>query len=306
MFAAKMFLALLLTVQPMETEEQLVFVHQGKPVHALPKRDIVLPGVGYPAIHLERLPQLAKQLAHTVYHPPVNAYIDDRGVIVEGVKGWRLNETAFEERLIQAFLTSGTTNVEMPLIAEYPRVTAELLKMLTQKKISRYITYYNPKNENRAHNISLAARAINNVVLFPGEVFSFNKVVGRRTKQKGYREAPIIVRGELSEGVGGGICQVSSTLYNAVDQAGLHIVARYSHSKRVPYVPPKRDATVSWGGPDFQFQNRYAFPVLIRAVARHGVMLVELYSDAELDYEPRKIPPASKEVPEEEEKPAIQ
>lgn len=90
-----------------------------------------------------------------------------------------------------------------------------------------------------------------------------------RTPDKGYMKAPVIVRGELSEGVGGGICQVSSTLFNAVDRAGLEIVQRYSHSRRVPYVPPGRDATVSWGGPDLRFQNKYNQPVLIRA-KQHG------------------------------------
>src|SRR5690606_24482567 len=114
------------------------------------------------------------------------------------------------------------------------------------KLIGQYVTYYNSRNKNRSHNISLAAKSINNYVLFPGEVFSFNKVVGQRTISKGYMRAKVIVRGEFSEGIGGGICQVSSTLYNAADHAGLKIMQRYSHSRSVPYVPPGRDATVNW------------------------------------------------------------
>ena len=85
--------------------------------------------------------------------------------------------------------------------------------------------------------------------------------------------AKIIVRGEFSEGIGGGICQISSTLYNAVDRAGLKIVERYSHSRSVPYVPPGRDATVNWGGPDFSFKNNYNQPILIRAQALPGQSL---------------------------------
>ena len=152
----------------------------------------------------------------------------------------------------------------------FPRVDGELLAEIKEKPIGHYVTYYNARNRNRSHNIRLAAAAINNTVLFPGETFSFNAVVGKRTKEKGYLQAPIIVRGELAEGIGGGICQVSSTLFNATDRAGLYIVKRYSHSRNVPYVRPGRDATVSWDGPDFVFQNRYNQPILIRAQAVPG------------------------------------
>src|SRR5699024_2272393 len=100
----------------------------------------------------------------------------------------------------------------------------------------------------------------------------------------------VIVKGELSEGIGGGICQVSSTLYNAVDLVGLDIVKRYSHSRSVPYVPPGRDATVSWFGPDFVFKNPYNQPILIRAFAKDGNMIVTLYSSDSIQIKRRDIP----------------
>ena len=128
----------------------------------------------------------------------------------------------------------------------------------------------------------LAAEAINNTVVFPGETFSFNQTVGKRTKEKGYLPAPIIVRGELSEGIGGGICQVSSTLFNAVDQAGVHILERYSHSRSVPYVKPGRDATVSWYGPDFSFRNELNQPILIRAKVIEGSVVIHVYSSEDM------------------------
>ncbi|WP_062047010.1 VanW family protein [Bacillus sp. JCM 19034] len=120
-------------------------------------------------------------------------------------------------------------------------------------------------------------------MLFPGEVFSFNTTVGKRTIERGYLPAPIIIRGELSEGVGGGICQVSSTLFNAVDLAHLKVIQRYSHSKQVPYVPPGRDATVSWYGPDFSFQNNYNQPILIRSFVSGGQMTISLFSSDDID-----------------------
>ncbi len=119
--------------------------------------------------------------------------------------------------------------------------------------------------------------------------------------------APIIVKGEFSEDIGGGICQVSSTLFNAADNAGLSIVERYSHSRSVPYVPPGRDATVSWYGPDLRFQNKYNQPILIRAKQYGGSIAVALYSSDVINTEPRKIPDASSHLPEEIKKePAVQ
>lgn len=117
--------------------------------------------------------------------------------------------------------------------------------------------------------------------------------------EKGYQRAKVIVRGEVSEGIGGGICQISSTLFNAADRAGLQIVQRYSHSRSVPYVPPGRDATVSWYGPDFVFQNKYEYPVLIRAVVYGGQISIMLYSSDEIKNKPRGVPSASKRLPEE-------
>jgi hypothetical protein len=111
--------------------------------------------------------------------------------------------------------------------------------------------------------------------------------------------ASVIVRGELSEGDGGGICQLSSTLYNSVDRAGLKIVQRYSHSRNVPYVPPGRDATVSWDGPDFTFQNQYNQPILIRSNARGGTIIVTLYSSHVIEHKPREVPGAVRLLPEE-------
>lgn len=195
--------------------------------------------------------------------------INDQGRIVPGKVGYSLSRKGFKEQFYAYFYGDGPSTIEVPELNVYPKVDSELLSHIRTQRIGQYVTYFNSGNKSRTHNISLAAKAIDNHVVFPNETFSFNKVVGMRTPDKGYMKAPVIVRGELSEGVGGGICQVSSTLFNAVDRAGLEIVQRYSHSRRVPYVPPGRDATVSWGGPDLRFQNKYNQPVLIRA-KRHG------------------------------------
>ena len=110
------------------------------------------------------------------------------------------------------------------------------------------------------------------------------------------------MKGELSEGIGGGICQVSSTLFNAVDRSGLRILQRYSHSKRVPYVPPGRDATVSWYGPDFSFKNEYNQPILIRAKVQSGMMIVLVFSSDDINVKPKPIPSTSNKLPPETER----
>src|SRR5699024_11541629 len=123
--------------------------------------------------------------------------------------------------------------------------------------------------------------AIDSHVVFPGETFSFNKIVGKRTEEKGYKRAPVIVKGELAEDIRGGICQTSSTLYNAVDLQGIEIVERYSHSRSVRYVPPGRDPTVSWWGPDFSFKNKLHQPILIRTIAENAEMTINIYSSVD-------------------------
>jgi len=115
----------------------------------------------------------------------------------------------------------------------------------------------------RTANVSLACNALDETILQANEVFSFNQIVGERTTAKGYREAPIFVGQKVVPGVGGGICQTSSTLYNAALQSGLQIVERHPHSMPVAYAPSGRDATVSWNSTDLKIRNNYNSPIRI-------------------------------------------
>ncbi|TYP70199.1 VanW family protein [Paenibacillus methanolicus] len=278
--------------------EPMTVALQGAEPLVVERADYALPGVTM--VDLNQMDQLIAKLSKKAYVAPTNAYIAEDGRMIAERKGRRLDERAFTAQFYRYFYGEGAAFVEAPLRPVAARVDRELLAAIRRRPIGYYVTYFNPRNHNRAHNIALAAKAINNAVVFPGEKFSFNKVVGRRTKEKGYLEAPVIVRGELSEGVGGGICQVSSTLFNATDRAGLEISARYSHSRSVPYVRPGRDATVSWDGPDFVFRNPYNQPVLVRANAVHGKIYVVLYSSDEMEFVPREVPGMNaRELPEE-------
>jgi len=284
---------------PHETADLLQIEQDGKPVAHLSREEFQLPLGGVPLVDEAKLRMYARKLESVVYRPPINATMDEQGRIIPETKGQTLNQFAFIQQFYTYFYGQGPMRTDQVYQVVHPKVDRALMEQVRQKKIGHYTTFFNPHNTNRSHNIWLAARAINNYVVLPGETFSFNLVVGKRTREKGYLQAPVIVKGELSEGIGGGICQVSSTLYNAVDRAGLHIVKRYSHSRHVPYVPPGRDATVSWYGPDFVFQNKYPYPILIRAKSQHGRMMVTIHSFPEMEHEPRNVPSASTEWPEE-------
>lgn len=229
-------------------------------------------------VDIEKLEILLNNLNETVSKEPIDASLNEQGEIIEEIPGIRLDRKKFIESFFQYFYDEELRTIEIPKLNTYPRVSSELLAEISVNNIGNYITYYDEKNLERSHNILLSTLAINNHVVFPGEEFSFNKVVGERTKDKGYKKAPVIVKGELAEDIGGGICQVSSTLFNAVNLRGILMVERYSHSRAVPYVPPGKDATVSWWGPDFVFQNNYNQPILIRATSKSGKMEINIFS----------------------------
>ncbi len=132
-------------------------------------------------------------------------------------------------------------------------------------------------NSKRNTNVKLASQAINGTVLMPGEEFSFNEVVGERTEEKGYQAAAAYNNGEVVQEIGGGVCQVSTTLYNAVLRAGLKTTVRRSHTYEPSYVTPGQDATVSYGGPDYKFVNNSTTAIGIRASYGDQVCTVSIY-----------------------------
>lgn len=272
-------------------------VWDNEPVVEVQRSDFSIPWFGYPILNHTMLETLNKQLSLQIKKEPTNAGLDDYGRIIPEHVGYILDEKKFKKKFTESFFDHRHTRIQVPTLPVYPKVDSEIIANIRTNLIGHYITYFNSRNKERTHNINLAAEAINNHVVFPGETFSFNKVVGKRTASKGYQPAPIIVRGELSEGIGGGICQVSSTLFNAADRSGMKILERYSHSKQVPYVPPGRDATVSWYGPDFTFKNKYNQPVLIRAKTFPGKMIVMIYSSDEINIEKRRIPSTDSNIP---------
>ena len=152
--------------------------------------------------------------------------------------------------------------------------------------LSEYSTQYYASNRNRTTNLILAANKINGTVIMPGEIFSYNKVVGARTIAAGYKEAPIYVQGKVVDGLGGGICQITSTLYNAVVYANLEVTQRSNHQFVPSYVTASRDATVVYGALDFQFKNNRNYPIKIVCSVFGGIANFKIFGlKQENDYE---------------------
>lgn len=270
--------------------DSLTITKDGQPLTTISRDEFSAVNSGLPFIHLSKYEKLLDQLDQKVSKEPINAALDSHGNIIPEKAGSAINRQAFTEQFYDYFFGHRMKQLEIPMLTVYPKVDSEILAEIRSNRIGRYVTSFNPSNSKRTTNIKLAAAAINNFVVFPGETFSFNRVVGKRTASKGYLKAKVIVRGEYAEDIGGGICQVSSTLFNAVDSAGLKIVQRFSHSRHVPYIPPGRDATVSWYGPDFEFKNIYNQPILIRAKTLGHLLVIKLYSSEVIDYTPRNVP----------------
>lgn len=153
-------------------------------------------------------------------------------------------------------------------------------------RLSKYSTKYDASNRDRSTNLELSAEKINGTVLLPGEEFSYNKVVGKRTIENGYKNAAVFANGGVEDGLGGGICQISTTLYNAVLLANLEITERRNHTYVTSYEDPGRDATVVYGVQDFKFKNSREYPIKIVASVKNGVATMSIMGiKEEVEYE---------------------
>ena len=194
--------------------------------------------------------------------------------ITEGVPGRSVNQTEVSEK-IEALKNGETITLEA--VVTQPKVTKnDLYQKMFKYTLGEFASKYNASNKSRSANVELAARMIDGIVMAPGDVFSYNETLGPRTVQRGFKEAPVYSNGESVMGIGGGICQVSSTLYSAVLYADLEIVERKNHSMTVDYMPKGQDATVSYGTIDFKFKNNTNGPVRISASTANGQVLVTI------------------------------
>lgn len=200
----------------------------------------------------------------------------DEVIITPEVIGIKLDKN--QVKSILAENKDSKSSYSIPAEIVYPDITAQDLEAeYTDTIIGTYSTNYATSSENRKTNIHLASDKINGLILNPGEVFSYNEVVGPRTRANGFKLAQSYSGSKVVEDVGGGICQVSSTLYNAVVFADLEIVYRINHSMPVSYTPLGRDATVSYGSIDFKIKNNKETPVKIEILYDGSTLTANIY-----------------------------
>lgn len=228
--------------------------------------------------HASRSKQFFEQVRRTIERPPRDARLlveedGSRRILPEQI-GLKIPPNPIEHAL--QTLREMESTVYIPLQTVSPRVTASHLQAITMP-LAQASTHFSEAQRNRSHNIRQAAARINGTVLLPGDVFSYNQTVGPRTLREGFRKAPIILHGELVPGDGGGVCQVSSTLYMTALQAGLQIVQRSKHAFPIGYAPAGLDATVVYGMLDLRFRNNTDSPIAIIAYAKRGRMMVSIW-----------------------------
>lgn len=178
----------------------------------------------------------------------------------------------------KALLQEDKEQYEIPLNITKPKVTtSQIGSEAFPDLLATYSTKYDGGNIDRTTNLRIACQKINDKVILPGETFSYNKTLGERSTATGYKYAKVYENGEVVDGIGGGICQISSTLYNSVLMSNLDIVERRNHQFVTSYTPAGRDATVVYGMTDFRFKNTRTYAVKIKASCSNGIATVSIY-----------------------------
>ncbi|MHB8635963.1 MAG: VanW family protein [Fimbriimonadaceae bacterium] len=232
-------------------------------------------------IDLARLERAVRTASHP--SPAKFAWVGGHVYAKPDVAGSSLDVAALPAAVGKAALDG--TAVELPVIDAPHSISEGDIAEITDL-VSTYTTHF-PRRANRNNNIRVAAGKLNDVFLRPGEQLSFNGTVGRRTVQSGFRDAPIFKNGKHDHGVGGGICQVSTTLYNACLLGDLKIVRRSNHSLPVAYVPLGRDATVDYGSKDLVVENNYKTPIVVLSAYREGTLTFRILGKRDPDLKVR-------------------
>lgn len=199
----------------------------------------------------------------------------------------KIGQALDKEQLIKN-IDEGISNKaikDIVVSAEIKKVDPKIKKADLEKidtKVSTFTTNFSSSSDSRANNINVAAKSLNGILAMPDETFSFNKVVGERTEKRGYKAAAVIVGDKLESGLGGGVCQVSTTLHNAIVRAGISPKERQHHSMPVKYVGLGMDATVDYGSIDYKFKNTLKYPLYIECLIKDKDLIFNIYSNSQL------------------------
>lgn len=271
-----------------EWQEDALFVHKGKTgvtadveklkekVKELLSEEVFTAVLNCPEIEITPEEPDFEALAEEIYVQEQDAYLDKNknfevvpemeGISLDVEEAQRLFEEAEED-----------SDLVIPFVHTEPKVTsAEAEAVLFRDVIGEYRTYATGTSA-RMNNIRLASNSCNGVILYPEEEFSYNQVLGERTAERGYQSAGVFINGQPAQGLGGGICQLSSTMHGAVLNAGLKVLERHPHSNLVAYIPVGMDAAVSWGLLDFRYQNNTEYPIKLEVTLNGSELTVRFW-----------------------------
>jgi vancomycin resistance protein YoaR len=226
-------------------------------------------------------------LVEVVDREPVDADISVEGdevKVVPGKVGRALDVAATLSQLARTLEDPTANSVEAVVETTMPNVTAEDLADI-EVVLGQFTTKFKPWKTNRTHNLRLAAEALNETVIKPGEVMSLNTRIGERLTERGYRPAPIFLEGEVKPSTGGGVCQIATTTYNAALLTNLDIVERHHHSRPVDYAPTGQDATVYWGQYDLKIRNNLTHALLLVVEMGENTLTMKFLGSREDDYD---------------------
>lgn len=262
--------------QATEEETESVKAESSEAETSAPTPDYALALPDFSSQISDYMNQLATVWKMNPKNGDITSYDSSAGEFIFGgsVDGYEIDAFTTAEKVMKAI---NDHDYSASVVADGKTVSASVSSIKDKYEIIGSFTTNTTANSIRNGNIKLAAASINGTVLQPGEEFSFNETVGQRTAEKGYGGAPAYNEGEVVTEVGGGVCQVSSTLYNAVFRAGLTTTYRRSHTFAPTYVTPGTDATVSWPGPDYKFVNDSDHAIGILAWYENQTMNVKIY-----------------------------
>ncbi|NLY88479.1 MAG: hypothetical protein GX085_02510 [Firmicutes bacterium] len=228
-----------------------------------------------PGLHEEFFAHLERQVNVEPVSTDLVVNREGKIKVFPGRPGRRLERRGFLLTLSRVILAEDNRCLELPVKEVEPALSGEKIKEWGLTRVlSHFSTRFDPQEEERAQNIRTAALALHGAVVLPGQELSFNRRVGPRIPEKGYREAPVLYEGELIPGIGGGVCQVSTALYNAWLLAGFPVTKRFNHTLPVSYVEMGRDAAVVDGGQDLVVTNPLSTPVFVSAHVEADLLTV--------------------------------
>lgn len=237
------------------------------------------------ALNDEEINRIATEVKDKVNADPKDATIklsNGNFIVTDDIVGKVVNEEKIKEDIKEAFKSEDGDSYSITAEVENTnaRITADELRKINNK-VSTFTTKFGTSDAGRNTNIELASQTISGTLLMPGDEFSFNKIVGDTTADKGYQPATVIVGTKFEKDYGGGICQVSTTLYNSIMQLNVRATERHPHNMTVSYVDKSTDAAIAYGYQDFKFKNTLEYPIYIEGITDkvNGRLTFNIYSN---------------------------